>query len=247
MSRSGASIGVERHQHQRGIGPCRRRRRRSAVASVARSAWQRMTRRAVRGGSFLVRHGVPLSRPAVRAISGEAVLARSAAAALYNDNGAARRALNRHTAGAKVRRPATRARGISVANTIALVDDDRNILTSVSMALEAEGFTVRCYADGAEALKGIAQQPGRPRHPRHQDAAHGRDGAARPSAQGERHAGHLPHLEGRRGGRGAGPAHGRRRLHQEAVLPAPAGRAHPRAAAPRRARRATPARARPSR
>ena len=44
-------------------------------------------------------------------------------------------------------------------NTIALVDDDRNILTSVSMALEAEGFSVRCYADGAEALKGMTAQP----------------------------------------------------------------------------------------
>lgn len=41
-------------------------------------------------------------------------------------------------------------------NTIALVDDDRNILTSVSMALEAEGFTVRTYTDGEEGLKGIA-------------------------------------------------------------------------------------------
>jgi two-component system response regulator ChvI len=47
----------------------------------------------------------------------------------------------------------------SVSNTIALVDDDRNILTSVSMALEAEGFSVRCYADGAEALRGLTQQP----------------------------------------------------------------------------------------
>ena len=44
-------------------------------------------------------------------------------------------------------------------NTIALVDDDRNILTSVGMALEAEGFTVRSYTDGAEALKGITAQP----------------------------------------------------------------------------------------
>jgi two-component system, OmpR family, response regulator ChvI len=43
--------------------------------------------------------------------------------------------------------------------TIALVDDDRNILTSVSMALEAEGFSVRCYNDGAEALRGLTQQP----------------------------------------------------------------------------------------
>ena len=44
-------------------------------------------------------------------------------------------------------------------NTIALVDDDRNILTSVSMALEAEGFAVRCYSDGAEALRGMTAQP----------------------------------------------------------------------------------------
>ena len=46
-----------------------------------------------------------------------------------------------------------------MANTIALVDDDRNILTSVSMALEAEGFSVRCFSDGAEALKGMTAQP----------------------------------------------------------------------------------------
>ena len=44
-------------------------------------------------------------------------------------------------------------------NTIALVDDDRNILTSVSIALEAEGFRVDTYADGAEALRGIVQKP----------------------------------------------------------------------------------------
>ena len=38
---------------------------------------------------------------------------------------------------------------------ITLVDDDRNILTSVSMALEAEGFDVKTYNDGEEGLKGI--------------------------------------------------------------------------------------------
>lgn len=43
--------------------------------------------------------------------------------------------------------------------TIALVDDDRNILASVTMTLEAEGFAVRTYSDGAEALRGLAQQP----------------------------------------------------------------------------------------
>ena len=43
--------------------------------------------------------------------------------------------------------------------TIALVDDDRNILTSVAMTLESEGFTVRTFSDGAEALRGLAAQP----------------------------------------------------------------------------------------
>ena len=43
--------------------------------------------------------------------------------------------------------------------TIALVDDDRNILTSVTITLEAEGFAVRTYSDGAEALRGLASQP----------------------------------------------------------------------------------------
>ena len=43
--------------------------------------------------------------------------------------------------------------------TIALVDDDRNILTSVAMTLESEGFTVRTFSDGAEALRGMAAQP----------------------------------------------------------------------------------------
>ena len=43
--------------------------------------------------------------------------------------------------------------------TIALVDDDRNILASVSMALEAEGFTVRTFTDGDTALRGLAARP----------------------------------------------------------------------------------------
>ncbi|MFN8926648.1 MAG: response regulator, partial [Rhodospirillales bacterium] len=42
---------------------------------------------------------------------------------------------------------------------IALVDDDRNILTSVSMTLEAEGFEVRTFGDGEEALKGLGARP----------------------------------------------------------------------------------------
>lgn len=43
--------------------------------------------------------------------------------------------------------------------SIALVDDDRNILTSVQMTLEAEGFEVRAYADGDEALRELSQRP----------------------------------------------------------------------------------------
>src|SRR5262245_19816175 len=40
-------------------------------------------------------------------------------------------------------------------STIALVDDDRNILTSVSLALEAEGHQIMTYSDGASALEGF--------------------------------------------------------------------------------------------
>jgi len=44
--------------------------------------------------------------------------------------------------------------------TIALVDDDRNILTSVSIALESEGYKVETYTDGASALEGLeARKP----------------------------------------------------------------------------------------
>ena len=43
--------------------------------------------------------------------------------------------------------------------TVALVDDDRNILTSVGMVLEAEGYTVQKYNDGAAALQGLQDNP----------------------------------------------------------------------------------------
>ncbi len=46
-----------------------------------------------------------------------------------------------------------------MARTIALVDDDQNILTSVSMALEAEGFEVRAFSGGAEALEALSAKP----------------------------------------------------------------------------------------
>ena len=44
--------------------------------------------------------------------------------------------------------------------TIALVDDDRNILTSISMALENEGFKVQTYIDAESALAGISRMDG---------------------------------------------------------------------------------------
>ena len=46
-----------------------------------------------------------------------------------------------------------------MSHTIALVDDDRNILASVSMALEAEGFTVETYTGGVEALDALGRKP----------------------------------------------------------------------------------------
>ena len=46
-----------------------------------------------------------------------------------------------------------------MSQNIALVDDDRNILTSVQMALEAEGFEVRTFSDSEDALRGLTQRP----------------------------------------------------------------------------------------
>ena len=43
--------------------------------------------------------------------------------------------------------------------TIALVDDDRNILASVSMTLEQEGFLVHTYTDGESALRALGSRP----------------------------------------------------------------------------------------
>ena len=42
---------------------------------------------------------------------------------------------------------------------IALVDDDRNILTTVSIGLQAEGFITRVYSDGVVALKALLDNP----------------------------------------------------------------------------------------
>ena len=44
-------------------------------------------------------------------------------------------------------------------HTIALVDDDRNIQTSVTIVLESEGYRVRTYSDGLAALEGLTAMP----------------------------------------------------------------------------------------
>ncbi len=43
--------------------------------------------------------------------------------------------------------------------TVALVDDDRNILTSVSIALQSEGFRTRLYPDGESAFRALTSEP----------------------------------------------------------------------------------------
>jgi len=55
--------------------------------------------------------------------------------------------------------PVQEATASSEAVEIALVDDDRNILTTVSIALQAEGFVTRLYSDGETALKALLENP----------------------------------------------------------------------------------------
>ena len=43
-------------------------------------------------------------------------------------------------------------------NKIALIDDDQNILTSVSMLLEEEGYEVLTYNDGLSGLQGVLKE-----------------------------------------------------------------------------------------
>ncbi|AQX29905.1 two-component system, OmpR family, response regulator ChvI [Bartonella sp. JB63] len=47
----------------------------------------------------------------------------------------------------------------TVTQTIVLVDDDSNILTSLSFALETEGYRVESYTDGSAALKNLTVHP----------------------------------------------------------------------------------------
>ena len=46
---------------------------------------------------------------------------------------------------------------IQMKNTVFLIDDDKNILTSVSILLETEGFKVKTFSDGESGLKGILE------------------------------------------------------------------------------------------
>ena len=78
---------------------------------------------------------------------------------------------------------------------IALVDDDRNILTSVAMTLEAEGFEVETYNDGQSALDAFNKKlPDMAvldiKMPRN-----GRHGPAAASAAENQHARHFPDLQ----------------------------------------------------
>jgi two-component system response regulator ChvI len=47
----------------------------------------------------------------------------------------------------------------AMSQIVALVDDDRNILTSVSIALQQEGFVTRVYTEGGSALKALTENP----------------------------------------------------------------------------------------
>src|SRR4029079_451770 len=71
-----------------------------------------------------------------------------------------RLSLSQHGTLVKRSHDARDARGSDrMSQVIALVDDDRNILTSVSIALQQEGFVTRVYADSQVALKAIGDNP----------------------------------------------------------------------------------------
>src|SRR3954454_16609035 len=81
------------------------------------------------------------------------------------------RPINRKSCAVKTARPALyhvwalakplrgQSRKQRMSQVIALVDDDRNILTSVSIALQQEGFVTRVYSDPATALKAVGDNP----------------------------------------------------------------------------------------
>ena len=105
------------------------------------------------------------------------------------------------------------------------------------LALESHGHTVKAYHDGAAGLAALENEPAGPGHPGREDAAHGRHGGAAPPAPDLRPAGDHPDVQGRGDRRDPRLQPRRRRLHPQAVQPAPADRAGEGGAAPRRRRR----------
>ena len=127
--------------------------------------------------------------------------------------------------------------------TIALVDDDRNILTTLSIALQAEGFATRVYSDGEAALKALTENP--PDLAVFDIKMPRMDGME--LLRRLRETVDLPVIfltsKDEEQDEAAGLATGRRRLHRQAFQPAPAARPHPRDPAPRRAGRRRSSRA----
>src|SRR6516225_11050028 len=108
--------------------------------------------------------------------------------------------------------------------TIALVANDRNVMTSVSIVLEAEGYRIAAYTDGASALSGFQTAP--PdlaildiKIPRLDG------GGATPTPGEVGPAGDLPHLYQRGNRRGLRLGNGGGRFHPQTVLAAPPHRA----------------------
>ena len=217
---------IDRHQHQRDVGPGSARRRAGSEARAARSR-PRTRSRTARGMSSVIFPGQ--KRLNSLHIDGRSGQRRQRPGLCYHRTAARPRQEKPSRAQEhrpRRRRPQHPHLRVDAAGSRGLPDQDLR--------------RRRLGAGGAQP------DAARPRHLRHQDAAHGRHGAPEPHPQDAAVPGDLPHLQGRGDRRGARPAHGRRRFHPQAVLPAPAARAHPRRAAPRRHRRRQGRRARPS-
>ena len=80
--------------------------------------------------------------------------------------------------------------------TIALVDDDRNILTSVSILLELEGYDVETYNDGQSALDAFNRKLPDLAVLDIKKAAYGRNGTVATVAAKNIHACYFPDIQG---------------------------------------------------
>jgi two-component system response regulator ChvI len=105
------------------------------------------------------------------------------------------------------------------APSVALIDDDRNIITSLAIALQGEGFVTRLYTDPEAGLKALSENPAdvivcdikMPRLDGIELLRRLREKSATPV--------YLPYLQDRRARRGAGPRDGRGRLYCQAIFP----------------------------